>query len=102
MPRYCDDKHERMKGGDTDPSHCNYLGDRGKEAPSGCGRRAESSEPLPRSGTQGLACEGAERSDSGSLPRAETELQGETNVSPDLVTEAGAESNNLLSRNVGL
>lgn len=34
----------------------------------------------------GLVCERTLRNDSGSLPKAEKELQRETNVSPDLVT----------------
>lgn len=34
----------------------------------------------------GLVCERTLRNDSGSLPKAEIELQRETNVSPDLVT----------------
>lgn len=41
----------------------------------------------------GLVCEGTLRNDSGSLPKTEIELQRETNVSPDVVTEAEAESN---------
>ena len=35
VPRYCEDKHEWLKEGDTDPSRCSYFMEGETEAPSG-------------------------------------------------------------------